>query len=194
MKHIVIATYNEGKLEEIKPSLLSFGYTVHSMGDFPHMKIKEDGKTLKDNAIIKARAVSQITNFKVLADDSGLEVEALEGAPGVHSARFSSSGTDADNNARLLKLMEDKTNRRAWFKTVMVLKNEAGEERVFEGRLDGYIHTASEGLEGFGYDPVFIPAGHNQTLAQLGDAVKRSISHRQLALNRLTAHLRREDD
>ena len=190
---IVIASSNEGKIEEIKPSLLSHGFKVLTLRDFPHVPINEDGKTFRENAEKKARAVATLTKFPVIADDSGLEVDALSGAPGVHSKRFSHSGLDADNNARLLSLMENKTNRRACFKTIIVLKESSGDERIFEGRLDGYIHTVSEGDEGFGYDSVFIPVGYHETLAQLGSVHKQNMSHRQKALSRLSAYLKLSD-
>ncbi len=190
---LVIASSNEGKIEEIKPSLLSLGFKVLTLRDFPHVPINEDGQTFRENAVKKARAVATLTKFPVIADDSGLEVDALSGAPGVHSKRFSHSGLDDDNNARLLSLMENKTNRRACFKTIIVLKESSGDERIFEGRLDGYIHTVSEGESGFGYDPVFIPVGYHKTLAQLGSTHKQSMSHRQKALSRLTAYLKRPD-
>ncbi len=193
MKKIVLATRNEGKIEEIRPHLASLGYEVFGLEDFDVAVIEETGSTLKDNAIIKARHTQRVTNFMVLSDDSGLEVEALDGKPGVLSARFSTEGTDEANNRFLLRKMADKTNRSARFKTVMVLRDEEGYEHVFEGVLNGYIHTAMEGSEGFGYDPLFIPVGHTETLASLGLSVKNRISHRKKCLNKVIEFLKNSD-
>jgi len=157
MKKIVLATANQGKIEEIRPHLIKLGFEVYGLNDFNLSSPKEIGKTMKENAMIKARHVARVTNFMVLSDDSGLEVEALNGKPGVFSSRFSSKGDDLSNNQLLLKKMSTHTNRRARFKTVMVLKDETGKEHLFESVLDGYIHTALEGEGGFGYDPaIFI--------------------------------------
>lgn len=190
MKKIVLATSNEGKVEEIRPHLIQLGYEVYGLADFEISEALETGKTMKDNAIIKARHAAKITNFMILADDSGLEVEALGGKPGVHSSRFTKAGDDTSNNQLLLEKMANQSNRRARFKTVMVLKDEEGLERVFEGTLDGYIHTTLEGEDGFGYDPLFIPVGHHETLASLGLGVKDRISHRKKCLNKVIEFLR----
>ena len=190
MKKIVLATSNQGKIEEIRPHLIKLGFEVYGLDDFNLSNAKEIGKTMKENAVIKARHVSRVTNFMVLSDDSGLEVEALNGKPGVFSSRFSSKGDDLSNNQLLLKKMTNHTNRRARFKTVMVLKDETGKEHIFESVLDGYIHTALEGDGGFGYDPLFIPVGHHETLARLGFHVKDKISHRKKCLLKVIDHLK----
>ena len=191
MKRIVVATHNEHKLKELAPPLEQLGYDVHSLKDFQTPPVVEEtGDSFKENALKKARAVRLKTSAMVLADDSGLEVDALHGRPGVHSKRFSKAGTDEANNRRLLALMEDKRDRTATFRTVMVLIDEAGTAHVFEGELPGYIHTAEEGCEGFGYDPVFIPAGQSSTLAALGMEVKNRISHRRRCLAKVLAYLK----
>jgi XTP/dITP diphosphohydrolase len=190
MKKIVIASQNEDKISEIRTPLTALGYEVYSLLDFDVPDIEETGATLKENARIKAHAVRKITEYTVLSDDSGLEVDALNGAPGVHSKRFSDSMQDADNNALLLKKMEDKDHRFATFKTVMVLLFKDDREYSFEGALHGYIHTTQEGEHGFGYDSVFIPVGHSQTLATLGPEVKEKISHRRRALREVIDFLK----
>ncbi len=191
MPRIVIATRNKHKVEEIAPPLESIGYEVDSLLDFDeHVDVCENGRTFLENARKKARAVRRITTSPILADDSGLEVEALDKGPGVHSKRFSSEGGDHANNRLLLERMANERNRSALFRTVMVLLMEDGREMTFEGTLPGYIHTAIEGDEGFGYDSVFIPVGHSQTLASLGADVKGRISHRKRCLDKVIAHLR----
>ena len=190
MKRIAVATKNEAKLKEIRPALTHLGYELYSLLDFDMPDIEETGRTLRENALLKARAVRRTTDYIVLADDSGLEVEALGGAPGVHSKRFSDSAQDQDNNLLLIKKMATKENRAAAFKTIMVLIMPDDREFSFEGTLHGYIHTSIEGEEGFGYDSVFIPVGHSKTLATLGMDVKNGISHRRRALRKVADFLK----
>lgn len=190
MKRIVVATKNQGKLNEIRPALNHLGFEVYSLLDFDMPDIEETGRTLRENALLKARKVKKNVDGIVLADDSGLEVEALNGAPGVHSKRFSSSALDRDNNELLLKKMASKENRAAAFKTIMVLIMPDEREFSFEGTLHGYIHTVMEGEAGFGYDSVFIPVGHSKTLATLGMEVKNDISHRRRALRQVVEFLK----
>ncbi len=192
MKHIVLATQNANKIDEIAPHLEYLHYTVDTLADFAgDVVIKEKGSTLEENALLKARALRTHTSAMVLADDSGLEVDALGGKPGVMSKRFSNEGTDDANNRLLLEKMANERNRRATFKTVMALIEEDGSEHIFEGTLPGYIHTALEGEEGFGYDPLFIPVGYSKTLAALGMDVKNTISHRRKCLERVLQFLRK---
>ena len=193
MKRIVVATMNKGKLSEIRPPLHNLGFEVYSLLDFDMPDIEETGRTLRENALIKARAVRKITDYIVLSDDSGLEVEALGGAPGVHSKRFSDSALDHDNNELLLRKMTSKENRAAAFKTIMAIIMPDDREFSFEGTLHGYIHTVMEGESGFGYDSVFIPVGHSKTLATLGMDVKNDISHRKRALRQVIRFLGNED-
>jgi len=190
VKKIVIASHNQGKIDEIKPHLLMLGYEVYGLDDFGIDPVEETGRTLKENAILKARHTARLSNFMILADDSGLEVDALGGKPGVFSSRYSLEGTDEANNLYLLDKMSDKLNRTARFRTVMVLKDEQGYEYVFEGVLHGYIHTALEGDKGFGYDPLFIPVGHHETLGVLGPRIKDEISHRKKCLDKVIHHLK----
>ncbi len=185
MDQLVIATHNAHKLDEYRLLLEPLKIEVYSLADFHIDEIKETGETFAHNARLKARAVKKHTDMLVLADDSGLEVEALHGLPGVHSKRYSAAATDQANNAKLLQAMSQATNRAARFVAVVCLIDEAGEEHLFEGELHGYIHTAEAGNGGFGYDPVFIPVGHTATLAELGMATKNKLSHRARVLRKV---------
>lgn len=186
----MIASENQGKIEEIRPHLAHAGFEVYSMADFDVPPVDETGTTLLENALIKARALKNVTNFMVLADDSGLMVEALGGKPGVYSSRYAKHGDDDANNQKLLTNMADKNNRFAQFKTVIVIIDQDDKEYVFEGELSGYIHTVLEGEHGFGYDPLFIPVGYHKTLASLPPSVKTRISHRKQALDQVLVFLR----
>lgn len=182
---LVIATRNRHKLEEIH-SIFDFqGLEVCSAFDFPHIPdVVEDGDTLEANAIKKAVEIRDATGLPALADDSGLEVEALNGEPGVYSARWSGEGcTYADNNAKLLRELVGKDNRRAQFRTVIALALPGEQPMTVEGSVQGTIIDELRGEQGFGYDPLFIPDGYNRTFAELPAAVKNKISHRARALN-----------
>jgi XTP/dITP diphosphohydrolase len=189
MKKIAIATRNEHKLREYQSMLEHLKFEVFSLVDFPIKDIEETGETFFENARIKAKALRKHTNIMVLADDSGLEVDALGGRPGIHSKRFSDEGTDDANNQKLLDLMSNQFDRTARFVTAVCVIDESGNTKRFEGELHGYIHTACEGEHGFGYDPLFIPVGYNKTLAELGDDVKNRISHRARCLHKVLDYL-----
>ena len=182
---IVIATRNAHKLEEIR-AVLGLR-NARSALDFPELpEVEEDGETLEANAVKKAVETARATGCWALADDSGLEVDALGGAPGVYSARWAGAGCSyADNNAKLLRELEGATNRRARFRTVIALSDPAGVQvRVVEGVCEGRIIDAPRGKHGFGYDPLFVPEGYEQTFAELPPEVKNRISHRARALDR----------
>jgi len=182
---LVIATRNRHKLEEIHAIFNFQGLEVCSAFDFPHIPdVVEDGDTLEANAIKKAVEICQATGLPALADDSGLEVEALNGEPGVYSARWSGEGcTYADNNLKLLRELAGKGNRRARFRTVIALALPGEEPQTVEGSVQGIIIEELRGDQGFGYDPLFMPDGYNQTFAELPAEVKNKISHRARALN-----------
>lgn len=189
MKKLVIATNNAHKLEEIRAilgdriELLSLK-EIHCEEDIP-----EDADTLEDNASLKARYVYDRYGLDCFADDTGLEVEALNGAPGVHTARYATDGHDTDANVRkLLSELAGKENRKARFRTIISLI-EDGRERQFEGIVNGTIAESKQGDKGFGYDPIFIPEGYNETFAQLGVEVKNQISHRSRAVAKLCEYL-----
>ncbi len=169
MREIVLATRNKDKIKEIKSILSRSKMKFLSLNNFPKCpKVIEDGKTLKENAIKKAREIAKFTGYVSLADDSGLEVEALRGRPGVYSSRFAGkNATYLDNNLKLLKLMRNKKNRKACFKCVAVLATPDGNLKAREGRINGIISNKLAGKSGFGYDPLFIIPKYKKTFAEL---------------------------
>ena len=189
---IVFATNNPHKLSEVS-AVLGEGYEIVTLREVGITEdIPETGETLDENASIKARYVYERTGLDCFADDTGLEVEALDGAPGVRSARYATDGHDfAANNRKLLYEMRDKENRRARFRTVISLIR-GGMEQQVEGIVTGTIATAEAGCGGFGYDPLFIPDGHTVTFAEMSAEAKNSISHRGRAVAALTKLLKEE--
>lgn len=193
---IVFATNNRHKLTEIR-QILGDKAEVVSLADIGcHADIPETGSTLEENAMQKARYIYDNYGMSVFADDTGLEVDALGGAPGVYSARYAGGeGHDSEANmARLLSELGQNNNRHARFRTVIALfeKTEnAAEPRIttFEGKVDGEIIRERRGGEGFGYDPIFRPEEYGQTFAELGSDVKNKISHRAMAVKELAAYL-----
>jgi XTP/dITP diphosphohydrolase len=181
---LVIATRNAHKLEEIQAIFNFHSLDVLSAFDFPHIPdVIEDGKTLEANAGKKARTLAQATGCWALADDSGLEVAALDGAPGVYSARYAGEHCSYDdNNAKLLEELAHQKGRRACFRTVIALSNPEGRIQTVEGVCPGRIIHQLRGTNGFGYDPLFVPDGYDETFAQLPAEVKNRISHRARAL------------
>ncbi|MBI5240474.1 MAG: RdgB/HAM1 family non-canonical purine NTP pyrophosphatase [Elusimicrobia bacterium] len=192
---ILLATRNRHKVLEIA-ALLSPGLRVLSLAERPEVpEVEEDAPTLEGNARKKAAAVSAATGLWCLADDTGLEVEALGGAPGVLSARYAGAGCDyAANNRKLLEALRGVSpeRRRAVFRTVMALSDPRGERVVLEeGRLAGVIADEPAGTNGFGYDPLFLIPSRGRTLAQLSLEEKNGLSHRSAALGRMLPHLKR---
>ena len=181
---LVIATRNANKLREIRSVLGLNESQAKSSFDFPQIPdVVEDKDTLEGNAIKKAMTIASATGCWALADDSGLEVDALGGAPGVYSARYAGEHCSyMDNCNKLLFELDGQTNRRARFRTVLALVNLVGEVRTLEGAMDGVITTSMRGSDGFGYDPVFIPEGYELTYAELDPDEKNRISHRGRAL------------
>ncbi|MBQ8916008.1 MAG: RdgB/HAM1 family non-canonical purine NTP pyrophosphatase [Alistipes sp.] len=186
---IIFATNNAHKLSEVQ-AVLGEGFelvTPRQCG--VEEEIPETADTLEGNARQKARYLYERTGLDCFADDTGLEVEALGGAPGVHSARYATDGHDfAANNRLLLKKMEGVANRRARFRTAICLI-EGGEEHLFEGIVEGHIIDHEAGSEGFGYDPLFTPEGFERTFAEMSAEEKNDISHRGRAVRRLVAYL-----
>lgn len=181
---LILATRNAHKLKEIQ-AIFDFGnLEVLSAFDFPDIPdVVEDGDTFQANAIKKAVEISQATGCWSLADDSGLVVDALNGAPGVYSARYAGEDCSyAANNEKLLNELSDKLDRNARFCTVIALSSPDGETEVVEGECRGRIIDKLRGTEGFGYDPLFIPDGYQKTFAELPATVKNQISHRANAL------------
>ena len=187
---IVFATNNKHKLEEIK-DILGKDFEIVSLAEIGcHEDIPETGLTLEENARQKSTYIVEHYNHDCFADDTGLEVEALNGEPGVHSARYA-EGTDHDSEANMRKLLSKMSNvkkRTARFRTVISLIIN-GVEHQFEGRVEGRIATEKHGKEGFGYDPIFIPEGYDKSFAELGEEVKNQISHRARAVKKLAEYL-----
>jgi len=186
---LVIATRNKHKLEEIREIFHIPGLTVVSAFDFPEVPdVVEDGDTFEANAVKKAVTLARATGLMALADDSGLEVDALNGAPGVYSARYAGEPVSYQaNNRKLLASLKNETNRRARFRCVIALAGPDGHARVVDGRCEGTIAFEERGDKGFGYDPLFIPDGHTVTFSEMDAAAKHAISHRGRALRRAAA-------
>ena len=190
---IVFATHNRHKSEEAC-QILGPRWTLRNLHDLGQTEeIPETADTLQGNALQKAQFVYDKFHLSCFADDTGLEVEALNGAPGVYSARYAGEHCSfADNVNKLLHEMQGKTNRRACFKTVVALILD-GEAHFFEGRVDGTIIESPRGGEGFGYDPVFVPDGFNETFAEMSAEQKNKISHRGRAMAKLIEFLQNID-
>lgn len=190
---IVFATNNEHKLSEIK-NILGSCFEIVSLKDIGcNVDIPETANTLEGNASIKSHFIYDNYHLNCFADDTGLEVDALNGEPGVHSARYDEH-TDHDSEANMRKLLAklgDNANRNAHFRTVISLIID-GEEYQFEGRVEGKIATEKSGTEGFGYDPIFIPEGYDKSFAELGEQIKNQISHRARAVQKLAAYLKQQ--
>ena len=189
MKSIVFATNNAHKLEEAK-ALLGDSLQILSLKDIHCLEdIPETAETLEGNASIKSGHVHNHYHHDCFADDTGLEVECLNNAPGVYSARYAGVGkTDRDNMEKLLRELDGKPNRRARFRTVISLLID-GKEFFFEGSVQGKIIEERRGSTGFGYDPIFVPDGYNETFAELGNEIKNKISHRAEAVTKLKRFL-----
>jgi XTP/dITP diphosphohydrolase len=186
---IVFATNNENKTREIR-HILGNSFTLLSLSDLNiNEDIPENEPTLEGNAMHKARYVNKIVNMNVFADDTGLEIDALNGLPGVYSARFAGENKDSDANIdKALALMDSTKNRKARFRTVIALIMN-GKEYFFEGIVNGQILEEKRGTGGFGYDPVFVPEGRNLTFAEMSLDEKNKISHRALAFEKLREFL-----
>ena len=201
---IVFATNNQHKLQEIR-DILGSEFEIVSLKDIGcDVDIPETGNTLEENAMQKAQYVYDHYNLSCFADDTGLEVEALNGEPGVHSARYA-EGTDHDseaNMAKLLRNLEGKDNRKARFRTVIALIQKQDvcpcgctsikKVNRFEGIVDGSIATEKHGTAGFGYDPIFVPEGYDKSFAELGESIKNGISNRARAVAKLVEYLKQK--
>ena len=189
---VVLATRNAGKTEELRRLLADFPVVIRNLNDFgPMPPVEEDGMTFEENAVKKARSFAKVLGLPALADDSGLTVDALGGAPGVRSARYAGEhASDADNNSKLLKELEHEKNRAAAFVCVIAIAAPWGPALVYQGRCEGLITREQMGTEGFGYDPVFFYPPLQKTFAQLTTEGKNQVSHRGQALR----ELRREFD
>lgn len=190
-KEIVLASRNIHKIKEMGDVLEPLGLTLKSSLDFPELDdVDETSDTLEGNAFLKAMATYRHTGIPSLADDTGLEVEALGGLPGVRSARYAGEGASyLDNLNKLLAQMEGQSNRSARFRTTLALVMEEG-TFIFQGECSGKILTAPKGKRGFGYDPVFVPDWHSATFAEMTDEEKNRISHRGKAVEEFIRFLK----
>lgn len=189
IKELVFATNNKHKTEEVE-KLLSGKYKVLNLSEIGcFTDIPETGSSFAQNALLKCTYVAAHYQFDCFADDSGLEIEALNNEPGIYSARYSGHRDDLENLNLVLKKMEGISNRRANFKTVIALVQD-GQQHLFEGVIYGNIRHVASGAQGFGYDPIFEPEGYNVTFAEMSMAEKNQISHRALAMNKLMAFLK----
>lgn len=191
---LLFATHNKNKLSEVK-ALMPNNIDLIGLSDLNfHEDIAETESTIEGNASLKSQSIYKITGINCFSDDSGLLVDALNGEPGVHSARYAGEHkNDEDNIQKLLRELTGKENRKAHFKTVMSLLID-GQEYLFEGKIYGNITPEKRGANGFGYDPVFIPDGYTKTFAEMTKDEKSSISHRGIALKQLIAFLKEQAD
>ena len=189
---LILASRNEGKILEFRELLSGFAVEIKSLNDFgPIPEVIEDGETFDDNAYKKAYFTAKALGYPSLADDSGLVVEALDGEPGVHSARYAGAkATDRENNLKLLAEMNGQENRKAVFFCSIIIAVPAGPALTYEGRCEGEITRALRGENGFGYDPVFYYPPLKKTFAQMTTEEKNAVSHRGKAM----AELRSEFD
>lgn len=192
-KTIIIATHNKGKAKEFKSLFKEYGYAVKTLHDYPEIgEVPETGDTFEENALQKASAISEELGTIVLADDSGLEVNALNGQPGIYSARFAGEhGNDQKNNEKLLKELENvkEENRTANFHCSLALVGPGKEPLFVEGNIEGRILFGPQGENGFGYDPLFYIPSLKKSMAELSNEEKNQISHRAKAIENLRDHL-----
>jgi XTP/dITP diphosphohydrolase len=192
MQTLVLASRNEHKIEELRSTLKTYDLELKSALDFPALEeVVEDRETLEGNALKKAQYVHEETGLPALADDTGLEVDALDGRPGVYSARYAGKNSTYEDNIK--KLLEElagvaSKDRRAQFRTVVAFVTDES-THSFDGICQGIIFSEKKGNKGFGYDPVFQPEGYEQTFAELDADIKNEISHRGKAIGKFTAFL-----
>ena len=189
MKDIMIATSNKGKVREYKSLLEPLGYAVHDLSELDPIEIDENGSTFQENALIKAKSIKDKCNMIVIADDSGLEIDALNKEPGIHSARYLEGHDYNYKNKVLLERMKGKTDRTARFVCAIALCDETG-EHLFTGVMEGKINDQAAGDNGFGYDPIFLVEQFGKTSAQLTMEQKNSVSHRGIATRELLDYLK----
>lgn len=188
---LIIASNNKGKIREYKDILEPLGFRVSSQGEeHIHLEVEETGVNFKQNAVLKARAIHDIVHCCVISDDSGLEVKALGGEPGIRSARYKGLESEHERRMAVLKALEGSDDRRARFVTCICFIDEEGREHLFTGIWNGEIAREEEGINGFGYDPIFIPEeGNGKTTASMPLSFKETYSHRAKAVKELTAYL-----
>lgn len=191
MTQIIIASNNQGKIKDFQVQLTPLGFDVKGLADLNiNFEVEETGKTFEENAILKAVETAKFLNLPVIADDSGLVVPALNGQPGVYSARFAGEPkSDERNNQKLLELMTNQSQRYAYFECVLALAMPNGKVQIFTGRCEGEIAEQLIGDEGFGYDPLFYLPQLSKTMAQLKSQEKAQLSHRGQAMKQLLSSI-----
>jgi XTP/dITP diphosphohydrolase len=194
-KKLVIATHNENKVKEFKEIFKDTNYEIVSLHDINfHDEIIEDGTTFQDNALIKALAVHHITKLPVIADDSGLSISALDGFPGVNSARFMQDSTYTEKNLKIIEMLKDHSDKSAKFVAAIALVGLTSFPQVFVGEVKGLIINEERGTNGFGYDPIFFYPDFQKTFGELTIGEKKSISHRGVASELLLKFLNELED
>ena len=190
MQKLLVATGNSHKTDEIR-AILGAGYVVSDLKAHPELpEVEETGTTFLENATLKAVEISKQVEGLILSDDSGLEVDALGGEPGVYSSRYAGeAGNDAANNKKLLHELQGKDSRTARFRCVMVLAQDGEVLTSFDGAVEGRMLSELHGEGGFGYDPLFVPDGYEQTFSQLSEGIKNQLSHRAVAMQKVVAWL-----
>ena len=192
---IILATHNEGKLREIRDLLNGLDVEILSLKDIPQAPvIQETGSSFRENALLKAETIASFTNKLTIADDSGLEVDALDGKPGIYSARFAGENAkDDENNQELLNRMRGVPieKRGAVFKCAIAIVDPEGKEEIVEGKCSGIIQFEEKGTFGFGYDPLFFVPEYGKTFAELTPEMKNTISHRAQAIKKLRKVLKK---
>ena len=192
LSEVVFASHNAGKIKEIKELLQPFGINVKSALDMKLPDVEETGSTFAENSLLKSQTIAELTGLPCIADDSGLCVDALNGAPGVYSARYAPNRDFDKGMEKLLAEMAQSPNksRKAHFSCVISLAFPNGGYELFEGRVDGHIAAEKQGIGGFGYDPLFIPDGFAKSFAQMSKDEKNQVSHRGRAVEKLKAYLK----
>lgn len=192
LSEVVFASHNAGKIKEIKELLQPFGINVKSALDMELPDVEETGSTFAENSLLKSQTIAELTGLPCIADDSGLCVDALNGAPGVYSARYAPNRDFDKGMEKLLAEMAQSPNksRKAHFSCVISLAFPNGGYELFEGRVDGHIAAEKHGNGGFGYDPLFIPDGFAKSFAQMSKDEKNQVSHRGRAVEKLKAYLK----
>ena len=190
MQKLLVATGNSHKTDEIR-AILGAGYVVSDLKAHPELpEVEETGTTFLENATLKAVEISKQVEGLILSDDSGLEVDALGGEPGVYSSRYAGeAGNDAANNKKLLHELQGEDSRTARFRCVMVLAQDGEVLASFDGAVEGRMLSELHGEGGFGYDPLFVPDGYDQTFSQLSEGIKNQLSHRAVAMQKVVAWL-----
>ncbi|MEM6780410.1 MAG: RdgB/HAM1 family non-canonical purine NTP pyrophosphatase [Pseudomonadota bacterium] len=193
MKTLLIATHNQGKVDEFQEMLAPLGIELKSAADFDLPEPEETGTTFTDNALLKAKAGCDATGLPTLADDSGFCVKALNGEPGIYSARWAMTDQGRDFNVAMEAVNEkmgDAADRSAYFIAVLALVYPDGWEEIFEGRIEGQAIWPPRGDRGFGYDPMFVPDGYEATFGEMESDAKHKISHRALAVQQFVGYLK----